>query len=926
MYIGAEFRKADLQVHSPRDSAWRGPRPDDELRANDTTAINASRMEWANEFIDACVANGLGVVALTDHHEGVYLWSVMKALAERRASDPSLDLWLLPGMELTTRDAVQALLLFDQDMPREFFEKARSLLKLPTDCAELESRGIAVEAMDHDVAELHEVLHSDAELKGRFIVLPNVTPGGYKTMLRKGFHPRFRNMPYVGGYLDAKYPDELEKGSKRILDGEIPAWNSQKLGLICTSDARDADFSRLGSYCTWLKMARPTAESLRQALLAADSRISYAPPDLPSITIDSLSVSGSDFISEPKFLFNPQFTAFIGGRGAGKSTLLEYLWFALGRSALDEPEAAWNPTWTRRCTLLDGTLTGEASVAASLTIDGAVVKLSRTIADADRIRYEANGEESVLTPADVRQLIPIQTFSQGELSHVGGEGAQERLLDLLGDSRREEVDGLKEHIATAQRCAVDALWQNADAWTLEQKKTRLTAQLRTLTAQAVNLGRQLESAPAAARATIEQHGLYNRAAQAVEELSKTHDSGSDAVLASIREHLGDLQSGVNAWSDLGAVPQIAGRKPTVEAKLRELVGLEQQFIELGNSLDSTFRSGISAVEQRQKELGTEYKAALDKLTGHKKSADHLKQVEERIGLVSARQSALDKQLRDLASAPTDLRTAIKSFEKYLRNLLELTAEVATSAEQLTGGLVIAEPAATPDCTDILEALKGLFSGSHVRETRIDSMATQVREAADPVAEWIQVLREIVMLLRWKHRGESEAGVRPRCPFLEAKVDPGGLDRFISLLTPERVTSALESIIRPRLDVLQSRGRERIPFGQASQGEKAATLLVLLMNQEAGPLLVDQPEEDLDNRIINDIVATTCAAKRRRQLIFATHNANLVVNADAEYVIELTGGDVTNSGAIDDRELRDAIAETIEGGRAAFELRRKKYNF
>ena len=92
------------------------------------------------------------------------------------------------------------------------------------------------------------------------------------------------------------------------------------------------------------------------------------------------------------------------------------------------------------------------------------------------------------------------------------------------------------------------------------------------------------------------------------------------------------------------------------------------------------------------------------------------------------------------------------------------------------------------------------------------------------------------------------------------------------------------------------------------------------------MILDQPEEDLDNRIIGEIVTATHDAKTRKQLIFATHNANLVVNGDAELVVDLINGRINQIGAIDLEPLCESITETMEGGKAAFELRRRKYNF
>jgi ABC-type cobalamin/Fe3+-siderophores transport system ATPase subunit len=118
---------------------------------------------------------------------------------------------------------------------------------------------------------------------------------------------------------------------------------------------------------------------------------------------------------------------------------------------------------------------------------------------------------------------------------------------------------------------------------------------------------------------------------------------------------------------------------------------------------------------------------------------------------------------------------------------------------------------------------------------------------------------------------------------------------------------------------------------------------LLLSQEAGTLIIDQPEDDLDNKVIMNTVKLVQSTKRKRQLIFATHNANFVVNGDADKIISLVpvavaGPGVTSAasggprisieadGAIETPVVRAAITETVEGGREAFELRSRKYRF
>jgi chromosome segregation protein len=123
---------------------------------------------------------------------------------------------------------------------------------------------------------------------------------------------------------------------------------------------------------------------------------------------------------------------------------------------------------------------------------------------------------------------------------------------------------------------------------------------------------------------------------------------------------------------------------------------------------------------------------------------------------------------------------------------------------------------------------------------------------------------------------------------------------------------------------RAREGEYIPFANASAGQQATALLKTLLNQAGPPLIVDQPEEDLDNPVILEIVAQIWKAKSQRQIIFASHNANLVVNGDAELVIwcdnrrqgDQSGGKIAGEGAIDVPAIKDAIKRVMEGGEDA----------
>jgi len=116
-----------------------------------------------------------------------------------------------------------------------------------------------------------------------------------------------------------------------------------------------------------------------------------------------------------------------------------------------------------------------------------------------------------------------------------------------------------------------------------------------------------------------------------------------------------------------------------------------------------------------------------------------------------------------------------------------------------------------------------------------------------------------------------------------------------------------------------------PISHGSQGQRAAALLAFLLAFGNEPLILDQPEDDLDNHLVYDLIVKQIREnKLRRQLIIVTHNANVVVNGDAELVsaMDFQGGQcrVIQSGALQEEAVRNEVCRVMEGGREAFERR------
>ena len=133
----------------------------------------------------------------------------------------------------------------------------------------------------------------------------------------------------------------------------------------------------------------------------------------------------------------------------------------------------------------------------------------------------------------------------------------------------------------------------------------------------------------------------------------------------------------------------------------------------------------------------------------------------------------------------------------------------------------------------------------------------------------------------------------------------------------------------------------ISIQQASVGQKGNGTFLILLAQTDGLLVIDQPEDDLDNAFITkDILPAIQELKHQQQIVFATHNANMLVNAESEKIVVLDTeprdppkdglpqirGHISGEGGIDNEEVRERVTKILEGGKEAFLARERKYRF
>ena len=468
---GAHYYRCDLQVHTPRDLKWSGTH----------YVSDEDRREYAVRFIHACREKEIDAVAITDHHDLAFVKYIREAakteLDDRGQAVPEEDLIIVfPGIELTLNVPCQALLIFDAELPDDLFSLALAALAItPSDASEPTTAETARLEQITTLGDLRDELDKHEYLRKRYIIFPNVSDGGSDTLLRSGAAPKYKAMPCVGGYLDGSI-DKLGKGNVRIIGGQAREYGHKKIAVFQTSDSRREDHQRLGSVATWIKWASPTAEALRQACLAQESRVSQEEPRLPTVSISGISLSNSKFMGPFDLDLNPQYSALIGGRGTGKSTILEYLRWALCDQPPPSMEDDDTPNYqARRKRLIEQTLRPlNAVVEVRFEING-VPHTVRRDSEAGELRVKiAANEMHPCSEEEVRRLLPIQAYSQKQLSDASVRVDElSRFItapiraDLAGIEGRaaERAESIRKTYATVQR-------QRTLSRRLEDRKTR----------------------------------------------------------------------------------------------------------------------------------------------------------------------------------------------------------------------------------------------------------------------------------------------------------------------------------------------------------------------------------------------------------------------------------------------------------------------
>lgn len=930
---GAHFRKCDFQVHTPRDANWTGAE----------AVTDPERKAYAEELILACRRKGLGAIAITDHHDVAFFSHIKKAAQDElddsgKPVPADARIIVFPGIELTlTAPNCQAILILDANFPENELPSVLTALAIssnpPTAAKHTSPVQRIPQAVVRDLADLYQKLNSHAHLQDRFIVLPNVSETGHGTLLRSGFANFYKSMPCVGGYTDKG--TNFGTGNSSILSGRNRDYGYKAIAVYQTSDNRRRDHANLGAHATWVKWSEPTAEALRQACLAKESRLSQSDPLLPSLWVTSLSVSNSKFLGRLEVELNQQYSAVIGGRGTGKSTILEYLRWGLCDQPVDNTDSDIAPVQVKRRKLIDDTLQKfDGEVIVMFMLNGVKHIIKRSVKTQEILLKIGDGEFAPTIEQDIRNLFPVQAYSQKQLSSIGVRIEELKLFVELPIKQR--LDQVRSEIRGTE-AKLRAVYGNViRKRELEAEVAKYALEINSLTEQVAALRTALKGLSDADQELIRQKPKHDNEALIVESL-KNELARAESLVTTLKSDLAQQAKTTAGDLDVHNSALIKCIQDKYAAKFEEI---KRQVGILADLFSAASFNEINEVVENwdkiKKAFDVTYESAKSRATANQQQLKQIENAEKRIGELNkfriANRNALTA-LGDPASAYTSLRVKWNSLHDEKIQALEGQCKTFSA---LSGGLIKADILGGLDADALKRQLKTAFGGLNVREQKIEELCRSVLVAGKPMDAWNTILGELEGLAL--HTTSGATSPLPATPVLDqcgftanerARLAAG----FDSAKWVELSVAELE--FNPIFQYCTNKETsEYIAFADASAGQQATALLTVLLNQDGGPLVIDQPEDDVDSKMSPDIVQQIWQAKSRRQLIFASHNANFVVNGDAELVVccdyvkagDQTGGQIKATGAIDNAAIKDEITAVTEGGERAFKLRKEKYGF
>ena len=913
-FPGARWWKFDFHSHTPASLDYgKGP---EQKRLRKITP-----REWLLAYMRA----GIDCVAVTDHNSGEWIDRLKEALDDLRSEPEYRPLHLFPGVELSVNGGVHLLALFDPDRSTRDVDRLIDVAKYEGtrgDANGVTSRSL-VDVLDEaaEVGALAIPAHVDTE-NGLFAVVRGKCLEAVLCDRRNLVAMEIRSLAYQ--------PPELYRTC-------ACRWTSV-LGSDSHHPSGGGEQRYPGSHFTWVKMGTPNLEGLRLALLDGSplsivrSDESRGDPNHRAQTrIDSIEISQARYCGRERPLtvrFSPWLTAIIGGRGSGKSTIVGFLRAAMRRDK-ELPEKLRDEYGRFLCVPKsrddDGVLTADTAVTVTHRQDSDSYRIHwRQSASGPVLERRAEDGWTSTEPGEVAERFGVRIYSQRQVYELsaGDEGLLRVIDAATAVSRREWQAQWNDEEARFLRLRA----QERELESVVSRETSTRTELDDVVRK-IGLFEKTDHADVlrSFQRRQQQRRRVDELPPAVEALARRITDVADTTPVSDPDpSLFDPENP----SDATLLKLLDGGRTNVdriEARLRELAVAAREAAE-------TFRTDVENSDWSRTARSTQ--EAYDRLVA-KLVAEGAGDPSRYRELVQKRQ-LLEQGLERIAGERRTLEALRQQSATSLERLAELRhglfgkrgeflqAVLRDNAHVRIEAVAFGDPRAADRSLREVLGIGDKYRDDFLSETGergclVELFADLPDDAASRQEEFERRLRRLKDRFRAAARGQSDSSFGARCEKHLARLQPEQIDRLDAWF-PE---DGLEVTYSARGD-----GRKFQPIHQGSPGQRTAAILAFLLSHGDEPLVLDQPEDDLDNELIYDLVVEQFReSKHRRQVIVVTHNPNIVVNGDAELVVVMShmNGEcrVRTSECLQDPKVRQEICNVMEGGREALEKRYRR---
>jgi hypothetical protein len=881
-FPGARFYKTDLHIHTPASKCWLDEKTPDSIE----------------RIFDQLAAQGIEVVAITDHNS-------VESIDKAKVSGKRLGIYVFPGVEVSTKEG-HILAIFDVAKPTSEIDDW--LTRLGFTKSERGTKNALAQDQHGNSLSITAVFDL-IEKEGGIAIAPHPNSKGtgfLEVLKQKG---TARQQAYCSRSLRG-----LEVGDDKDKILQFASGNTsgypKKYGCVANSDAHSID--KIGSAFTYIKLGDIGIGALKQAFYDPAMRIRFAetwPPE-KHCWIRTLEVN-QGFFAGAAFSFHPEMNSIVGGKATGKSLLIELIRFALGSTSPIHAIAEENFSKINATTCLgpNGTVTLHV-----VSADGEQYRIQRTVSEFDAGPEIYFGGTQTKAADHVADIVRSTVYSQNEIIELG------RSLSALTDWLDSFIDLSKER-SQASSMKTDILGllrelDNVNAIAAGEKE--LDKRLQELRSREALLSEK-NKAP-----ILKEYPLW----QKEQRMLKTYANG----VGSLRLKVGGFFSDID-WEEY--FPQLDAKTPNIggiSAKRKVLLKLRDTF----NTTNDALHAELLTKEGELKRFS---KAWTDKFDEIQKKHEKLIQ-EAGVSNISALISELDKAGGQIDEQTRALKKARKAAARkseidaklwydlipnYNACFSEIFAKRVKKAEALSNALeqyVRISVRQMSDRTAYAAALTSMAKGSHLRKQDIDAIASTTtpleltkylaKRDGDGLAKHAGIQGSTATMLVehvWEKSADEDDG------------------QLLSQIYKIMFTELQDQVI---VELKFADGSYK-PMQELSVGSKCTAILSVALVEGSTPLIVDQPEDALDNPFVfEQIVKTVRRNKQNRQFIFATHNSNIAVSSDADliYCLRATAqhGDVDRHGSIDHMSTRDMAVANLEGGKDAFALRSQKYDF